>query len=470
MSKLDELNPSELIGKKAWEIDRLLRLRAVPLDRRKHGSNWQVSAGGLPSGDDQIALFWGARVPGSGAPEIPYVEMVQSMGNRGFETLAADELLPEGLRLAAEGCTDDLRRLTAQLLATLNDLYRDPLSPYWSYQHPAKWGEVQAAMGKTSPDQEPAALVGLDEKIFAGWLGQIAGGAFGTAIEGYHSTRIQEVYGAIDTFVTDPETMNDDIVYELVLLDVFERSGRRMSSVELGLEWVRQIPFGWSAEWIALHNLGEGILPPLSGTFRNPYSDWIGAQMRGMVCGMLAPGWPMEAARLAHVDARISHAANGIYGEIYAAVLTALAFVRTDVRELLAEAAEYVPQRSEYAAVVQECLETVRATEDPAAAWVTLDRRFEQYNWIHAYPNLAADILALWYGGGDITRSFSLLAHAGMDVDCNAGLVGNVLGIMTGVQESWSAPIGDRLETYVKGKEVLSIRTLAERTARLARM
>ncbi len=54
--------------------------------------------------------------------------------------------------------------------------------------------------------------------------------------------------------------------------------------------------------------------------------------MRGMVCGMLAPGDPLEAARLAHIDAVISHARNGVYGEIYAAVITSLAFVMDDPR------------------------------------------------------------------------------------------------------------------------------------------
>ena len=153
-----------------------------------------------------------------------------------------------------------------------------------------------------------------------------------------------------------------------------------------------------------------------------------------------------------------------------AAVLTALAYVRSDPRALLEEAAGYLPQRSEYAAVVAGCLETVKAHTDPTEAWRILDERYEQYNWIHAYPNIAADILALWYGGGDMTNSFSLLAHAGLDVDCNAGLVGTVLGVMNGVPQKWSEPLGDLLETYLKGKERLSIRELAARTARLARL
>ena len=454
----------------AWEIDRELRLSAIPVDRRVNASTWYTSSTVFPTGDELTALFWNARVPGSGAPEIPYVEMVESMANRGFDMSEAEKLLPTGMELAGRKDAAGLRALTAELLACIWSAPRNPSSPYWKYEHPETWPQVEAAMSARHNDRYERGLHNLEDKILAGWRGQLAGGSFGTAIEGYHTERIRQVYGKIDRYITDPETVNDDVVYELVFLDVFERRGRALTSRELALEWVRQIPFGWSAEWIALHNLADGILPPASGSWRNPYSDWIGAQMRGMICGMLAPGWPREAARLAHLDGVISHSANGVYGEIFAAVLTSLAFVGSDLRDLLEEAFHYLPVRSEYADVVKRCLKVVEKESDPESAWQTLDRSFEQYNWIHAYPNVAADILALWFGQGDMTRSFSLLAHAGLDVDCNAGLVGNVLGVMGGVPESWAAPLGDKLETYLKGKEVLSIEKLAERTARLARL
>lgn len=455
--------------RKAWEIDRQMRLATVPLDRRVHASQWYTSSTVFPTGDELIALFWNAKVPGSGAPEIPYVEMVESMANRGYDVTEAERLLPLGMELAKAGNRNQLRALTSELLAAIHDAPRDPQSIYWGFQHPASWEDTTRAMDAREERPDASALSSLEEKTLAGWRGQLAGGAFGTAIEGYHSDRIAQVYGEIDHYVTSPETVNDDVVYELVFLDVLERAGRGITSRDIGREWVRQIPFGWSAEWVALHNMNDGILPPLSGSWRNAYCEWIGAQMRGMVCGMVAPGWPMEAARLAHTDAVVSHAANGVYGEIYAAVLTSIAFVRDETRDLLAEAARYLPQKSEYASVVGECLSVVSSQSDPAAAWRILDNRFEQYNWIHAYPNIAADIVALWFGRGDMTRSFQLLAHAGMDVDCNAGLVGNVLGVMRGVPAAWAEPIGDRLETYLKGKETLSIRELAERTVRLAR-
>ena len=192
--------------------------------------------------------------------------------------------------------------------------------------------------------------------------------------------------------------------------------------------------------------------------------------MRGMICGMLAPGWPIEAARLAHLDGVVSHSANGVYGEIFAAVLTSLAFIEDDPRKIVLSASEYIPGRSEYKEKLNLVLNSVQNAEKPQDALDDFDDFFKQYNWIHAYPNMAADVFALWYGNKDMTSTFSLLAKAGMDVDCNGGLVGNVLGIMDGVPSKWADPIGDLLETYLPGKERLSIKGLSKLTADLARL
>ncbi|MCX7977319.1 MAG: hypothetical protein N2646_09615, partial [Bellilinea sp.] len=236
----------------AWQIDRAIRLTAVPLDRRIHPSRWYDSSTVFPHGDDLIALFWSARVPGSGAPEIPYVEMVQSRYNQGFDVSDAEALIPEGLQLAAENRRDDLRAHTARLLSALHNAPRIPTHPYWQYQRPMDWEGIFSNM--KNPDTQPESISQsvVAEKIMHGWLGQLAGGSFGTAIEGYHSTQIEKVYGVIEDYLTEPETVNDDVVYELVFLDVFEKHGRGLTSIDIGLEWLRQIPFGWSAEGLSL--------------------------------------------------------------------------------------------------------------------------------------------------------------------------------------------------------------------------
>lgn len=456
--------------KKAWQLEREYREAAIPVDRRKTTANWDHVTE-FPHGDGLLRWNWNIRVPGSQAPDAFFISMVQDWANQGYDVSAAEPLLPEGLRLEAENRMEELRVVSARIMKALKEAPKIPDHPYHRYEHPAGWEDVKAAM-PAAAGYKPLSgwKEGYTERIYQGWLGQIAGGSFGTAIEGYTGRRIREVYGEVRGYIIPPETTNDDVVYELLLLDVFERMGREITSDALGDEWVKKLPYGVSAEGVALRNLNLGIYPPESGTFLNPYCDWIGAQMRGMVCGMLAPGDPMEAARLAHIDAVVSHARNGIYGEIYAAVITSLAFVMEDPRAIVLEGARYIPAKSEYAAKLAFCFEVLQQNSDPETAWKKLDKHFERYNWIHAYPNLAADLLALWYGKGDFTETMALLAIAGYDVDCNGGLVGNVLGVVRDVPPAWAEPLGDLLETYIKGKERLSIRAIAEQTTRLVRL
>ena len=420
--------------KQAWQLEREMRDAEVPVDRRKEASRWMKGDTEFPHGDELLRWNWNVKVPGSLALDVFFQSMVQDWANQGYDVSEAEELIPVGRALEAANNLVDLRVVSARIWKALREAPKIEGHPYHQYEHPVEWESVRAAM-PAAADKHPLSVwqANYPERILQGWIGQLAGGSFGTAIEGYTGPQIAGVYGEVRSYVTQPETTNDDVVYELLLLDVYEKMGKGITSDALADEWVHQLPYGVSAEGIALRNLNMGIYPPDSGTFLNPYCDWIGAQMRGMVCGMLAPADPMEAARLAHIDAVISHARNGVYGEIYAAVLTALAFVQDNPRKLVVEAARYVPARSEYAAKLEFCLETLCAESDPAAAWKILDKHFERYNWIHAYPNIAADVLALWYGGGDFTETMALLAKAGYDVDCNGGLVGNVLGVIRDV-------------------------------------
>ncbi len=455
--------------KKAWQIDREMRVNAIPVDRRTQSSNWYEAGFEVPYGDALIDMFWGSKVPGSSAPEISYVSMVQAMGNKGYDVSAAEQFLEEGIKCHASGDKDTLRVITAKIFNALKNAEFDMDDEYHAFQNPDTWEEIQNSMGNVRSVKEDAEWKSqYTDQIYQGWIGQLAGGSFGTCIEGYTGKNIAKVYGKIDSYISEPETTNDDVVYELVFLDAYEKYGKKITANDIAVEWIKQIPFGWSAEWIAIRNLNMGIFPPASGAWFNPYSEWIGAQMRGMVCGMIAPAQPMEAARLAYIDGIVSHSKNGVYGEMFTAVLTALAFSTKDVHELIENTLKFIPQKSQYYAVADSAMQKIKKGGDPVEIWDAIEQDLTHYNWIHAYPNLAAILFSLELGGGDFTDSLSLLAVAGMDVDCNGGPVGNVFGIMNGVPAKWAEPIGDLLETYIVGKEKLSIKELAKKTADLA--
>ena len=170
-------------------------------------------------------------------------------------------------------------------------------------------------------------------------------------------------------------------------------------------------------------------MPPETATTDNPFDEWIGAQMRGIICGMVVPGRAREAARLAWVDAEVSHAGNGILGEVFNAVLAARAFVEPDVRSLLTSTIALFNTDTEYGAVLDFALKACEAASDWRDAWAVCDARYVEYNWIHAYPNAAAEVIALYFGKGDFDLTLEIVCGIGHDVDCNAA---QILGVAIG--------------------------------------
>ena len=154
-------------------------------------------------------------------------------------------------------------------------------------------------------------------------------------------------------YLTQPSVFNDDITYEIAFLTAYAAHGPAVTSQAIAEEWLRQIPMAMTAEGVALRNLRAGILPPESGLRDNYFREWIGAQMRGAICGMLAPCNCREAARLAWIDGCISHTCNGILGEVFSALLVSMAYSGHDMRQILLDTLEMIPADSEYAHILR---------------------------------------------------------------------------------------------------------------------
>jgi hypothetical protein len=189
--------------------------------------------------------------------------------------------------------------------------------------------------------------------------------------------------------------------------------------------------------------------------------------MRGAICGQVAAGNPREAARLAWLDGVISHTGNGVLGEVFNALLVSLAFIESDMRRCLDRAIALIPADSEYYSVIRFARQQAE-TADFAAAWAACEERFKQYNWIHAYPNAAAEVTALWFGNGDFDETMHYIAMCGQDVDCNAAQIAVALGAQQGrVPERWF--LGETVQTYLRGNmKNLSLGFLTDQTVAAA--
>lgn len=454
----------------AWEKIREITDAAIPRLLTDEEQTWDV-AGDMESGEDEhCRMLWYSHVPGSYAPESIMIAAVQSMENMGFTVANAERLMERGLEALEKRDMISLHQISAKLWHEINTAKKNADAPYWKYRmyesFEAYAGDVSFSSYRYAETDER-----FRERLYAGWLAQIIGGAMGTAIEGYTTAAIRAAFGEVTGYVRKPNTYNDDITYELAFLKAYEEKTDAITGQDIALQWIGLVPMGWSAEEVALRNIRYGIFPPESGLFGNPFREWIGAQMRGAVCGMVAPGKPKEAARLAWVDGSVSHHNNGIIGEVFNAILVSLSFVKQDMREILRETLSMIPAESEYFSVVNFAYQAALANERWEDAWRLCEAFVREYNWIHAYPNAVAEVIALYYGNGDFNETMRMIAMVGQDVDCNAAQIMTAIGVMFGsnsIPEKWMTPIGDELVTYVRGMKKMSISSLADWTLRCA--
>ncbi len=452
---------------KAWEHEQNKFRSAIPVDFKLNPSDWTGIDESIKQRQGLLDLFWASQVPGSRAPESIYIAMIQAWFNRGYDVTEAEDLIEQALVEHSAKNYNTLERLSGQIVKRLIEAPIDPAHPTHQFSRPETWDEIRSAFRCNTEKIENSK--DLEKQILGGWNGQISGGSYGTAIEGYSGNTLRRFYGdRLNFYIKEPETLNDDITFELAVLKAAERKGSKMTAEDIADMWLQYIPFGWSAEYFALENLKRGFYPPQSGKLGNFFSEWIGAQMRTMVCGYLAPGDPLKAAEYAFMDSSISHEANGIYGGIHSAVLSSLAFVNNDTREILLKSRDYIPEGSEFAHFFDRAMESVQKHKDHISSWESLEDSFKTYNWIHVYPNMIAVLHSLWFCKNDISLAFRILGDCGVDVDCNAGEVGSILGIMFPIDPIWTEPFNDRLETYVPGMEKMKISELAAWTTILA--
>jgi len=453
---------------KAWEMECDLMESAIPVVLDEEEQTWEEGASVAGEYEEsKTKLFWKSNVPGSYAPERVIIGAVQAMGNMGYNVEAAEKLIPLGLKALKEDDIISLNKISARLFCELNNAPKDMSSPYWKYKIYSSWDEYKNSVKFYKYDKVDIDNEDFEEKMHAGWSAQICGGALGTAIEGYTSENIEKVFGDVNYYVRKPNTYNDDITFELAFLKAFDEKGYNITSADIADEWIGLIPSAWSAEDIALRNIRYGIYPPFSGEFNNYYREWIGAQMRGAICGMVAPGNPEEAARLAWIDGVVSHHNNGVIGEIFNAMLVSLAFAENDVRTILEKTIDMIPKDSEYYSVIDFAYTQCQNNDNWKDAWKPCEERFRRYNWIHAYPNAAAEVVALYFGQNDFDKTMNIISMAGQDVDCNAAQIATVYGIIhgfNGIDKKWTDPIGDDLITYVRGMEKLKISDLSKWT------
>ena len=463
------------MSNRAWEYEYNWINTAIPPFAEQTNNNeadWMKYLENGNASDLQLLTDWYSEVPGSKAPCHLVIAAIECMREKGYDVAKAETFIESGLRASREKDTGAVQVITAQIYRALLNAPKDEESEYWKYKIYRTFDDVKADVSFPLARTYDVFSDDFANRVYAGWMGQLIGGCLGTQIEGYTTHNIRKQFGEIRGYLRQPETYNDDITYELAYLDGFADKGYSITSEDVADQWLEFIADGYSAEKVALENLRRGLLPPESGQMFNFYSDWIGAQMRTPIHGMLAPGNPELAAKLAADDSIVSHSNSGMLGGIFNAMLVSLSFVEHDMKTVLEKAIDLLPKKSEYYSVVKYAMDLCRNKDTWVAAWKEIEDKYKEYNWIHSYPNAAAEVIALWFGNNDFEETCHIIAMEGRDVDCTAAPVLNALLCMKGiscVDERWIKPIGQDIYTVMRKMQHLTIDELCNMTVNAVR-
>ena len=381
----------------------------------------------------------------------------------------------------------------------------------YPYQEPSDLEGIHALRGPAPPLPEPDRdQARLGDRLHGAWLGRAYGCYLGKPVEGLRrqpgETFILEgllqasgqwplqgyytldlppdtlVAHGVDarkaqSWGAGPEYMpeDDDTNYTAVGLAVMARHGSGFTPREVAAFWLDNIPVGHvcTAERVAYRNFCLNLAPPESAYYRNPYREWIGAQIRADFFGYAAPGRPERAAEYAWRDACISHIKNGIYGEMWAAAMLAAAYVTEDVEMVIRAGLAQIPEHSRLHAAVGEVLAWRAAGKSYQEAIVALHARWDEHNahhWCHTISNAQICAVALLWGEGDYATAISRAVLPGLDTDCNGATVGSIVGMMLGAARLPAKLVGrlqDRIRTGVQGYLDCSISAMAEQMAQV---
>ena len=270
--------------------------------------------------------------------------------------------------------------------------------------------------------------------------------------------------GEIDGMVED-----DDINYTVIGFSIFSWCGHDFTPFDVAVYWCQNVPIlhTCTAERVAYRNFVSNVLPPQSATHRNPYREWIGAQIRADYFGWANPGDPERAAEWAWRDASVSHIRNGIYGEMWVAAMLAAAYVETDWHTIIQAGLSQIPVNCRLREDVEKVLTAHSTGASYETALESIHAQWDEthhHDWCHTNSNAQVVALGLLYGDDDFEKTIARAVMAGFDTDCNGATCGSLWGIKHGVSalpQKWTAPMNDTVRTGVAGYHEVRISKLA---------
>jgi ADP-ribosylglycohydrolase len=280
-------------------------------------------------------------------------------------------------------------------------------------------------------------------------LGAAIGDAMGAPCEGLSAATIRARYGILTDFVSTRSVGTDDTDFTLFNAHILLTHGHSVTPEQVEAEWRDKLlatgrsyrPGGFS-DVISTRNLRAGLHAPASGAFGHQmWSD--GVAMATSAAGILCPGDPQEAARLAAILGAVSNARDGIYAAQAVAAAISVALAGADCMEMADAAIAAVPANCwTKRAMVRAKRVALTAGADEAGLEAMSQELVVSY-W--PWADLATEAIPLAFAAllatqGDFAKAVPFGVRFGRDADTIGAIVGSMAGALGGEQaipERW---------------------------------
>jgi hypothetical protein len=291
--------------------------------------------------------------------------------------------------------------------------------------------------------QPPALNSRLEDQIRGGLLGQIIANLNGLQHENKYFAEPGNVT-AYTPALPDGAWTDDDTDIEWVYLLAMERSGVLfLSPARIADLWKAHINRNiWCSHKYVRQLMNIGFVPPLTGSpVLNPWASFnLSGQFVSESWGLIAPGRPRTAARLAVHYIHASVDGEPIQAAQLFSSMVAMAFVTSDLNRILDAGQASVDPGSEMARVVRNVRDWHRQYPDD---WRRTRALIQSTHSKHPLPkdirdyngvllNGAATIAAILYGQGDFTETARHAFNFGWDADNTAATACTIIGVLQG--------------------------------------
>ncbi len=220
-----------------------------------------------------------------------------------------------------------------------------------------------------------------EEKMQAGWIGQMAGVGWGAPTEFKWTSAIipeDEVPEWVPEMVNQFE--QDDIYVEMTFLRTLEIHGLDASIRQAGIDFANSGYKLWHANFYGRWNLRNGIAPPDSGHPKfNSHADDIDYQIEADFAGLISPGMPNSGIQLGETFGRLMNYGDGLYGGQFVAGMYAEAFFEKDMEKVVRAGLACVPEGSQFHECIADVLNWYKADPDDwEATWQLIEDKYQK--------------------------------------------------------------------------------------------